>query len=887
MEEDTDSLFGTPPPSPSRGRSTSPTLALPTCESQDSSAKNVGTIALPGSHLYSELPVTPIALSLSRPVQTYSTTTSTPEQSSSKGASPPSIPNRISASTPSSSRASSAAPTVPTKRKATSKQKSSGRSVPRPAMTLPDPSEPLPPNFLRNHSELLGTAGLVAGVKPGRLPNPQNRGSTPSNPIVVDDEDQSTPTIGRTPDYRQVLANMIDPRLLPTPSTQDIVAMLIGQKDIFPVLDGILRLIAGSHNQVSRSPPPPRSFHAPPAFLRHHSSDNPPTKKRRLNKVPAGAVDWDVPYPFEHGEGPDAYQATWERDRGRELLSQLMNLIKQATKRAATKKYLQQLEESRRRVKEPTRQRRQFPQPAPVKIPHTREQSPHSASAQVHQLALESIQAGQTPSPHPMRSTSPTSPQSMPTPPPPPSAVPLSETQLQTPFDQLITSLLTATPQHFSFHPAAQEPNFTNDVSPSSSASTMPKHAVANLDVLRGDINQASSQAASSESSIDQTLFNNWMDVFQNFPVPAEGLAQPCQTSTQSTDFDMLLDFNFGTSLDGTLSWDVGQASKAGFDSYTPHVPDILPSVQIGETQQTPGQLPPGTRFEDLIDPILLNMNQVSHSPQPSQQVDFSALNLSSASPSPDRYQANDIITQFFSPSPMPSASPPSSYGEAGPLTPNSVAWDYGSDRIGNVSRAGGKETSVDTQMMEIEDEPARGSLANIISRRSPSAFESSRVQTPNHGTGDAESLDSKHPISTIGKGKGKAIMVPHLSKGQGIQPTPERSTNTLPELVLTVANSASSSHSGEKSRARDSSHVSSPTSTRPSSRSSNPAAAEPALKKEALLKLARERRKWLSEELIKARTQLWEVTVEQGVLSEFIKGLNSSINDGNLNPSR
>src|SRR5882762_7752851 len=61
-DDDADSLFGSPPPSPARGRS--PQLALPT---GPSSAENVGTIALPGSQINSELPPNPAALLLSAP----------------------------------------------------------------------------------------------------------------------------------------------------------------------------------------------------------------------------------------------------------------------------------------------------------------------------------------------------------------------------------------------------------------------------------------------------------------------------------------------------------------------------------------------------------------------------------------------------------------------------------------------------------------------------------------------------------------------------------------------------------------------------------------------------------------------------------------------------
>ncbi|KAI9512109.1 hypothetical protein F5148DRAFT_971297, partial [Russula earlei] len=63
---------------------------------------------------------------------------------------------------------------------------------------------------------------------------------------------------------------------------------------------------------------------------------------RRLNSVPAGAADWDVPYPFQQGEGPSQYRLHWEKERLKQLLSQLAVLIKCAKRSAAARTYLQQ-----------------------------------------------------------------------------------------------------------------------------------------------------------------------------------------------------------------------------------------------------------------------------------------------------------------------------------------------------------------------------------------------------------------------------------------------------------------------------------------------------------------------------------------------------------------
>src|SRR5258707_7237615 len=72
-DEDEDSLFGSPPPSPARGRS--PQLALPTGPGH---TENVGTIALPGSQYCSELAIDPAVLLLKRPLPQRNPDTPTP-----------------------------------------------------------------------------------------------------------------------------------------------------------------------------------------------------------------------------------------------------------------------------------------------------------------------------------------------------------------------------------------------------------------------------------------------------------------------------------------------------------------------------------------------------------------------------------------------------------------------------------------------------------------------------------------------------------------------------------------------------------------------------------------------------------------------------------------
>ncbi|KAF9533795.1 hypothetical protein CPB83DRAFT_736839, partial [Crepidotus variabilis] len=58
---------------------------------------------------------------------------------------------------------------------------------------------------------------------------------------------------------------------------------------------------------------------------------------RKLAHVPAGASDWDVPFPFQPGEGPPAYTQSWEKERGKQLVEELVKLVRGAAQRAVAK----------------------------------------------------------------------------------------------------------------------------------------------------------------------------------------------------------------------------------------------------------------------------------------------------------------------------------------------------------------------------------------------------------------------------------------------------------------------------------------------------------------------------------------------------------------------
>ncbi|RDX57315.1 hypothetical protein OH76DRAFT_1326222, partial [Lentinus brumalis] len=204
---------------------------------------------------------------------------------------------------------------------------------------------------------------MVGGVNPANLPRPRDtRGTTADDPIVVEEEPSSSqhPSIGKRP----VRPGPSDPSQLPRPTSEQILGSLLQQKNVFPVVVSLLRLLApGAPSLASVPPPHPYPQQAPPShstssfWTRSQSPEQaagttasplsastsaPPLKRRKLNSVPAGAADWDVPYPFQEGQGPENYRLSWERERGKQLLADLVQLVKSAAQKAATKTWYQQ-----------------------------------------------------------------------------------------------------------------------------------------------------------------------------------------------------------------------------------------------------------------------------------------------------------------------------------------------------------------------------------------------------------------------------------------------------------------------------------------------------------------------------------------------------------------
>ncbi|KAI0749364.1 hypothetical protein C8Q80DRAFT_1055806, partial [Daedaleopsis nitida] len=189
---------------------------------------------------------------------------------------------------------------------------------------------------------------MVGGVNPANLSKQRyTRGTTAQNPIVVEDEPQQ-PSIGK----RALRSGLSESSQLPRPTSEQILGTLLQQKNVFPVVVSLLRLLVPGAPSLAPTPPnlAPLSLLFDSRSQSPESSSSslstslsaPPLKRRRLNSVPAGAGDWDVPYPFQEGQGPEHYRSTWERERGKQVLADLVQLVRGAAHKAAAKAWYQQ-----------------------------------------------------------------------------------------------------------------------------------------------------------------------------------------------------------------------------------------------------------------------------------------------------------------------------------------------------------------------------------------------------------------------------------------------------------------------------------------------------------------------------------------------------------------
>ncbi|KAK0193765.1 hypothetical protein F5146DRAFT_1032385 [Armillaria mellea] len=808
-QDSPESLFGSPPPSPViQGRSPSPLLALPGSSSSvgicRGSAQNVGTIALPGSHLDSELPINPLALSLSyspRPPAQDSSAPSNRRHSihASTFASATATSSTISSSssTPVSSRSSSSAPNhASTKKKKSLKRKATTyERPPPPEIPLPDPSEPLPSNFLRSQNALLGTAGLVAGVKPSTITHKDTRGMTSNNPIVIDDNPPPPPQPVSKPLLS--LFPAMNSLGLSHPSNQEIVRILVRQKAIFPLLEEILKLIASGSIRPSSS------------WRRDYQPGS--AKRRKLRHVPAGANDWDVPYPFARGEGPEEYDANWSKERCKQLVSQLVGLIKNATRKAALKSYLQQL-----KLKEamshmhPSRDGESCT-PEPL------------CKAEEENLFVGVVTHDTLSAP------------SYPTNEPPPAAdVTYSEhTTCPT------TAAHTSSPSSL-----LDAPDFSQNATVDQLLESL--LAVSSSDALTLALDSSLSSSTPSNAFSDsgenqQWLFDNWMSIFESFPVPESGLADlpPFSPHTEnSLPYSPLPDLpvDFGNlELLETAPETVASTTELWGDAFCVTTPVTLSLdteastnvLQVKDTSFLHGcksiaptedamsftlEGPSSTHasqihhplHDSVIDPVLL-----AHARPPCINT---LLDIDAGPPS--------LVS-----SPMPSMS---SMGDLELLTPSSSVWEV---NLPDVVFTSGSEDGL-SGSVRIPDgnlDSSQGMLRRAIRNNALA-----HLCFGNEGV----SFDPK---------TGKSV-----EKEADVR-------NVLPMLVSSVLPSC---------------RVDTP-SFAPLIASTPDIVALPATRavsREQLLKRAHIRRAQIADAIVKARTTLWETTIEGGVLAHLAR---------------
>jgi len=344
-----------------------------------------------------------------------------------------------------------------------------------------------------------------------------DRGAGPSNPIVLDDRETEIP---RRPSGPMSRSNMeyfknLHPSQLPTPTTQEVVDMLIKLKDIFPVLQSILKLLVSGGATQGGNPTPTTSARgwASQAGQRRITVQ-PLVKRRKLNRVPAGAVDWDVPYPFLDGEGPEAYRQNWTKDRSRQLIAQLIGLVRAALEKATAKKYLDEL--ARRRRLERNRYRG---------CSILMDRQPGGKGANHYRDPIRDVLVSSTP-----RNTVEISPNL-------PTGTHLSVAPTSTPtpassnttFNDLLSTLLSV--------PVPTQCT--------GSSQTLAPSQLIGTDQSTNNLLAASHVSSSTNEVADQSLVDSWMNILQTFSLSADA---------SITDDDNLLDFLSGMDPPADLS---------------------------------------------------------------------------------------------------------------------------------------------------------------------------------------------------------------------------------------------------------------------------------------------------------------------------------------------
>ncbi len=722
---------------------------------------------------------------------------------------------------------------------------------------------------------------MVGVVNPANLPRPRDtRGTTADDPIVVEEEPSlpQHPSIGKRP----VRPGPSDPSQLPRPTSEQILGSLLQQKNVFPVVVSLLRLLAPGAPSLASVPPPylypqqaPPSHSTSSFWTRSQSPEQaagttasplsastsaPPLKRRKLNSVPAGAADWDVPYPFQEGQGPENYRLTWERERGKQLLADLVQLVKGAAQKAATKTWYQQLQSQHRHYgrgvvvgygPEPTVNKYYRPKtmyygleraPIASQRPYYPYPAYHASGTSTPSTGV--VCGSDTALPHNPSSSASSHNQGQPSPEEPPTA-----------FDQLVESLVSAQQQQ------EQQVLDTSVNTASTSAA-----------------NSASSPVASSSITSEdntQALFDNWLEMLTAFPPgdPNEGAAASPISPISHVDVGAT---SPGVPTDASMS----PAVTESVSDASSHIPDCL------------------------IDPALLDMAfgdiaeaspTTSTVPLTSQPAPSSAVSNSDAAAGPSTSVQSSTPSLVDSPA-VTTASLPDP-ADAGPATPS---WDWtfpeGHEETATDMKKALEEWAgmdVDVDMGAIIDEQLASAVPTPAAEPPPASDDPAApqvgvdTQTAGHvdsqpaqphapvqfGLEDAlrqgpEARDLSQPIIEHDAAEMTAQpSIPPWNPPPPLHGPAQHPASTVVGLLPAPFVSSVAYAMAASARAKG---------TAPGTGNGVGAPSAPGGKQErkAVLERARKMRAALAAEVERAKVALWETTLEQGVLVGFGKEL-------------
>jgi hypothetical protein len=524
---------------------------------------------------------------------------------------------------------------------------------------------------------------------------------------------------------------------------------LIREKNVFPVLQSILKLISGNSSSTSPKGNDDRS-----------SGQGPAAKRRRVDGVPEGATDCDVPFPFMDGEGP---QAEREKERGKQLIAQLVSLIKSAARKAATRTYQQQHVQHHRYQQPNWTTKQQDPEPKilghyrPITATYGRSGAPiPEVLADQSNTSRDSIHT--TPSPiTPLYGELPAM-QSF------PSSQSDPVTQSSNPFDGILSSLFAESPA-----PSSGLGDDGQSISGWTGSTNTPSDA--------------------SAPDFDQNAFESWMSIINAFPDPASN----GERSGVSYGIDMLL---------SSISTNVPM-----HNNLTSH--DHTPCDVIGDFTTTSANTNP----DFAIDPVLLALSL------PAAQTQSQESSLPPLTTSP----IESVCTTADPTTPLADMSFPE---------PDVYVGEHG---------------------MSIEASQYL-SLAQIMANQDPIVVAS----MPLHYASAPDSSFSPN---------GAKVPAPFVEQPPAT--VFDNSEHTMPQPAYNFFQRSLSPSSDANPQIQRHT-ASAPTRIFPSVPA--PLRRLPTANKQEILARAKERRRQLVGEIDRAKVELWETTIEQGVLAQFVK---------------